>query len=168
MRSCDRTTSLCRTSSPTRDPPRSETRLPHAGGTAQSGRQDVPVSPWKTPWSEAGLPEPGWWKAFAVDKNVRSTRTPRRVTADQARGRRQSFGDRRGGDHAPSSPRKCRNLALENPVANRIADLRSAFRAVRGGRRGAPTPTCSTPGSEPFRTARAVRSPCRERDARPC
>ena len=31
---------------------------------------------WTTPWAAAGLPEPGWWKAFVVDKNLVLTRTP--------------------------------------------------------------------------------------------
>jgi hypothetical protein len=33
-------------------------------------------SSWKTPWAAAGLPEPGWWKAFVVDSNLVLTRTP--------------------------------------------------------------------------------------------
>jgi len=31
---------------------------------------------WTTPWAAAGLPEPGWWKAFVVDRNLVLTRTP--------------------------------------------------------------------------------------------
>jgi hypothetical protein len=33
---------------------------------------------WEHPWSSAGESEPGWWRAFALDKDVRATRTPDR------------------------------------------------------------------------------------------
>ncbi|HEU6441834.1 MAG TPA: DNA translocase FtsK, partial [Microvirga sp.] len=40
-------------------------------------------SVWEAPWSSAGETEPGWWKAFALDKDVRATRTPDRFIRKQ-------------------------------------------------------------------------------------
>ncbi|WP_414473115.1 DNA translocase FtsK [Microvirga sp. M2] len=38
---------------------------------------------WEAPWSSTGETEPGWWKAFALDKDVRATRTPDRYIKKQ-------------------------------------------------------------------------------------
>ena len=119
---------------PNPDSPSSEARLPQVGGTAQVGRQDITASPWKTPWSEAGLPEPGWWKAFAVDKNVRSTRTPRRITADRDAVVAKASAIVEAVTRT-LEPKEASEPTVENPVANRIADLRSAFRAGRARER---------------------------------
>jgi len=40
-------------------------------------------SDWEAPWSSAGEMEPGWWKAFMLDKDVRATRTPDRFIKKQ-------------------------------------------------------------------------------------
>ncbi len=99
---------------------------------APVGRQDVPAHTWKTPWSEAGLPEPGWWKAFAVDKNVRSTRTPRRIAGDHegASAKAPAVVETVRRDPEPRTPLAPAPLSepvSESPVASRIAGLRSVF-----------------------------------------
>src|SRR3712207_8266127 len=52
-------------------------RKPHEGGA--SSFQDIgsdPGTKWEEPWLATGQSEPGWWRAFAIDHGVRSTRTP--------------------------------------------------------------------------------------------
>src|SRR3712207_8122447 len=48
---------------------------PHEGGA--SSYQDIDSDPgtkWEEPWLATGQSEPGWWRAFAIDHGVRSTR----------------------------------------------------------------------------------------------
>src|SRR5918995_1139294 len=52
-------------------------KKPHEGGA--SSFQDTDNDPsmmWEEPWLATGQTEPGWWRAFATDHGVRSTRTP--------------------------------------------------------------------------------------------
>jgi hypothetical protein len=52
-------------------------KKPHDGGA--SSFQDIDSDPsikWEEPWLATGQTEPGWWRAFAIDHGVRSTRTP--------------------------------------------------------------------------------------------
>ncbi|MDF2812913.1 MAG: cell division protein FtsK, partial [Microvirga sp.] len=111
-----------------------EPKLPKAGGPSAGGIQESAARAWKTPWSEAGLPEPGWWRAFAVDTNVRSTRTPRRVAPDQATiaAKASAIVEAVTKTLEPRPIREEATLlaerAEENAVRSRIADLHSAFR----------------------------------------
>ncbi len=62
-------------------------RIP--GNQAEIHKRSDSVQPssdksvWEAPWSSAGETEPGWWKAFALDKDVRATRTPDRFIRKQ-------------------------------------------------------------------------------------
>ncbi|SCZ14771.1 FtsK/SpoIIIE family protein, partial [Microvirga guangxiensis] len=61
--------------------PRLEAETQERDGSVETGRDK---SAWETPWSSAGEAEPGWWKAFALDKDVRATRTPDRIIKKQS------------------------------------------------------------------------------------
>ena len=58
---------------PTSKPPFCPPRRPLAPDHQDHGATNLS---WTTPWAAAGLPEPGWWKAFVVDTNLVLTRTP--------------------------------------------------------------------------------------------
>ena len=86
----------------------------------------------KPPGPKPNLPEPGWWKAFAVDKNVRSTRTPRRIAGDHegALAKAPAVVETVRRDPEPRTPLAPAPLSepvSESPVASRIAGLRSVF-----------------------------------------
>ncbi|WP_210496058.1 DNA translocase FtsK [Microvirga antarctica] len=110
-----------------------ETRTPEVAAHPVRGPQGPIEHRWKTPWSEAGLPEPGWWKAFAVDRNVRSTRTPQRVTADRTAtlakasaivaAVTKTLEPRPHPEEVSAAAAK----PQENPVRHQIADLHSAL-----------------------------------------
>ena len=58
-------------------PPVQHTELPVQRASLALGQHRHGGDPsWPTPWAAAGLPEPGWWNAFVVDKNLVLTRTP--------------------------------------------------------------------------------------------
>jgi DNA segregation ATPase FtsK/SpoIIIE, S-DNA-T family len=84
---------------------------------------------WNTPWAAAGLPEPGWWKAFMVGKNVVSTRTPSRL------GRKPDEEPKEEPELAHPTPRSQapkRRLPAPQPqqdsaVRSQIAKIRAEF-----------------------------------------
>src|SRR3712207_3401885 len=50
---------------------------PHEGGASSFQEADISSgTKWEEPWLAMGQTEPGWWRAFAIDHGVRSTRTP--------------------------------------------------------------------------------------------
>src|SRR3712207_3368429 len=50
---------------------------PHERGVPSfQGDDGSPSTKWEEPWLAVGQTEPGWWRAFAIDHGVRSTRTP--------------------------------------------------------------------------------------------
>ena len=71
------------------------------------------------------MPEPGWWKAFVVDQNVVSTRTPNRVVnkSDAADRVLRSASRRQSQSNVPNSEDQDSN------VRSQLSDLRAAFEA---------------------------------------
>jgi hypothetical protein len=94
-----------------------------------------------SPWSAAGLPEPGWWRAFVVDSNVVSTRTPVLVHQDRS----GSNGTNRVPPRLPPprQPVLSQAPAAESPIQHRIDQLLSAFSPPSA--KEAPSPVQTSP-----------------------
>ncbi len=77
---------------------------------------------WTTPWAAAGLPEPGWWKAFVVDRNLVLTRTPdhpgRKSQQEPAQKEIALNRPSRTAEHHPSgSSKRSGSPAVEQPLS---------------------------------------------------
>ena len=94
-----------------------EPMLRHASGSNDSSLT--------SPWSAAGLPEPGWWRAFVVDRNVVSTRTP--VLAHQDRSGANGTNRDPPRLPPPRQPVPSQPPAAESSIQRRIDQLLSAF-----------------------------------------
>jgi S-DNA-T family DNA segregation ATPase FtsK/SpoIIIE len=128
---------------------------------------------WTTPWAAAGLPEPGWWKAFVVDRNLVLTRTPnhpgRKSQQEQEPqpkethlNRTRSISERRPSvsSKRPTSPSVEQLLSMPQPqsapvVHRQRAQIKAEFSGETTGSTGADIvlETGTTPGAEAVETA---------------
>jgi hypothetical protein len=84
-------------------------------------------SRWDEPWLATGQSEPGWWRAFAIDHGVRSTRTPDKLIKRQ---QETNVIDLPTGE--PMEAGRMAEVALNKPeeeIHRRIERLRAALEA---------------------------------------
>src|SRR5918995_34017 len=107
-------------------------KKPHEGGA--SSFQDTDNDPsikWEAPWLAAGQTEPGWWRAFAIDHGVRSTRTPDKLIRKP---QETNVFDLPTGE--PMGAGRLAEVAMNKPeeeIHKRIEKLRAALEVPRLG-----------------------------------
>ncbi|WP_229426782.1 DNA translocase FtsK [Microvirga alba] len=109
------------------------------------GRRGIEFA-WETPWSSAGETEPGWWRAFALDKGVRATRTPDRFIKRQPETNVVALAAGEATDAARLA--RAADRSCEDAIRKRLERLRAAVesRATPFESRAEPSPV-ATPAS---------------------
>ena len=134
-------------------------KKPHEGGA--SSFQDTDNDPsimWEEPWLATGQTEPGWWRAFATDHGVRSTRTPDKLIRKP---QETNVFDLPTGE--PMGAGRLAEAAMNKPeeeIHKRIEKLRAALEVPRLGafapRVANPPPIAAAPPQAPIQEITAV------------
>jgi S-DNA-T family DNA segregation ATPase FtsK/SpoIIIE len=134
-------------------------RKPHEGGRSSfQGTDNEPSIMWEEPWLATGQSEPGWWRAFAIDHGVRSTRTPDKLIRKP---QETNVFDLPTGE--PMEAGRLAEVAMNKPeeeIHKRIEKLRAALEVPPLGafapRVANPPPIAAAPPRAPIEEITAV------------